>query len=384
MRKHVADAIDWYLNKMNQLHFLPVNLATMVRDISAKQIGGPGFRPRPLTAENFTDAELDAIKALADKAKGNAVNYYSYIRLGNRSLGSRKVGGGDIRSYLSPLNVIRTTFGAFNTNKGGDGQKTVHDIYDFNQNEVRKVFDNKDGTISFRLPGEKNIRTMRVDDFAKTVSRRKRGAYETIRQNAANFGHTDKDPDSEKITVDIPMSDIEKRLGDRAGKYDITAKPTESEFKRMAAGSGAMTGAPVGAVLGALSGAMLLINKKRRKKWLRTMLTSILAGSAIGALTGGVGGWAIANSTVNNFNSNPYNDANVKSGEARANKKKAPFRQKVFDAVLNAIPIVAVAGAGVYGLNALRRFRDRMLDPSQSIYTMRDTPVEFVESLEKL
>lgn len=383
MRKHVADAIDWYLNKMNQLHVIPTNLATMARDISAKQIGGPGFRPRPLTADNFTDAELDAIKALADKAKGKAVNYYSYIRLGKRSLGDRRVAGKDLRSYLSPLNVVRTTLGAF-TAGGAEGEKTVRDVYDFNQEKLIKAFDHGDGTVSFRDRKTNKVQRVPKGDLEKLLSRAKDGAYGIIRQNAANFGHTDKDPNSDKITVDIPMSEIDKRLGNRAGTYDITAKPTEGEFKRMAAGSGAMAGAPVGAVLGALSGAMLLINKKRRKKWLKTMLTSVLTGTAIGALTGGVGGYALAGSAINKFNSNPNNDGAgqvVKSGAA---KKKSDFRQKVMNAIVYSIPVLAAAGIGAYGLSQLRKFKDRMLNPQQSLDTMKDTPVEFVDSLAKV
>ena len=388
MRKHVADAVDWYLNKMNTLHFIPTNLATMARDIAAKQIGGEGFRPRPLKAENFTDAELDAIKALSDKAKKNAINYYSYIRLGKRSLGDRRVAGKDIASYLSPLNVVRTTLGAFSTPEV-DGQKRVRDVYDFNQEKLVKVFDHGDGTVSFRNKGTNKIERVLKSELGKMLSRAKDGAYGIIRQNAANFGHTDKDPDSDKIKVDIPMSEIDKRLGNRAGTFDISAKPSEGEFKRMGAGAGAMTGAPVGAVLGALTGAMLLVNKNRRKKWLRTMLTSVLAGTAIGALTGGAGGYALAGSAIRKFNSNPNNDQipeksaadlSVK-GRRKKGKSDSDFRSKVMNAIAYSIPIVAAAGIGAYGLSQLGKFKDRMLNPEQQIGQMKDVPIEFVKDL---
>ena len=79
LRHVAANAIDWYLNKVNEAHLLPVNLATLIRDISAKQVGGKGFRPRPLTAANFTDRELDAIFRLVSKAKkGRVVDYKTY------------------------------------------------------------------------------------------------------------------------------------------------------------------------------------------------------------------------------------------------------------------------------------------------------------------
>ena len=384
-RHHVANAIDWYVNKLNEIHLLPVNLATLVRDISAKQIGGEGFQPRPLTAANFTDPELDAINSLASKAvNGKSVKYRTY----NRDLGMHMtIGKKSLDRYLSPLNTIRTTLGQFAVQPSESGG-SIRDTYDFNREEGWKVLDHGDGTFSYKRRDNGRIVRVPKDEIEKILSRADDGAYGIIRQNAANFGHTDQDNDAEKIKVDIPLSDIRKRLGKNIGKYDLYKIPDKGEFAWRMAGAGALTGAPLGAAVGTISWLISLLNKKNRKKWARNLLYRTLGGAAIGSLIGGAGAGLLTNTAMNHFNSNPMNEKRSSHEDAPEDidKKKdsGKFRQKVINALSYTIPVLALAGAGVYGASRLSQFRDRLLNPSQDIYTMKDKDIKFVNKRSEL
>ena len=380
MGNYAANAIDWYVNKLNTMGLLPVNLATLVRDISAKQLGGPGFTPRPLTADNFTDSELDAMNTLAGKAiDGKRVAYKTYYK----DLGLHmRIAGKPLERYLSPINTIRTTLGQFAVSPSYSGGR-IKDTYDFNQEGVYKLLDHLDGTFSYKRKEDGKIVRVPKSEIEKIISRAKDGAYGIIRQNAANFGHTDKDDDSEKIKVDIPISDIHKRLGDNIGKHDIFNVPDSSQFTWRSAGAGALTMAPIGAAVGTLSWLISMIDKKNRKKWARKLLTRALGGAAIGSLLGGVGAGLLARSALNRFNSNEKSASEeLETRKERAEKRK--FRSKVIEALSYSIPMIALAGAGIYGVSRLNQFRNRLLDPSQDVYTMKDRDVKFVNEKREL
>lgn len=228
----VANAIDWYVDKLNKAHFLPTNLATLIRDISAKQIGGRGFTPRPMTEDNFTDAELDSAYRLAKDPKGGFrkhISYDTYKDIG----GSNVIGNGRLHRYLAPLKTVQTTIGQ--AALSGEGDDTVlTDTYDFNRKEKKhKVFDHGDGTLSFRNANYGN----RIERYPRSIvssiligNRLRGGTYGHIRHNAARLGHVSDDPDADKIKIRLSMKEIEKRLGDRLGKYDITGKMPDSRF----------------------------------------------------------------------------------------------------------------------------------------------------------
>lgn len=385
MRQHAANAIDWYINKLNTLHLVPVNLATMLRDISAKQIGGAGFAPRPLTADNFTDSELDAINRLADKAiDGKRVAYKTYYK----DLGMHmRIAGKQLARYLSPLNTVRTTLGQFAVVPSDRGQ-SIKDTYDFNQEQIHRVLDNLDGTFSYRRRDNGKVEKLPKSEIEKLFSRAKDGAYGALRQNAANFGHTDKDPDSEKIKVDIPRSEIDRRLGESKGKHDIFAVPDPKDFTWRSAGAGALTGAPIGASLGMLSGLISLINQKNRKKWLSKIILRTLGGAAIGAALGGAGAGLMANAAVNKFNSNEMNEKDAEQADPNTAKlderSRKTFKRKMVEALSYAIPVAALAGFGIYGASRLNGLRNRLLDTKQDIYSMRDSLIEWVKDRSEL
>lgn len=384
-RHHLANAIDWYINKVNEAHLLPVNLATLIRDISAKQIGGEGFTPRPLTVKNFTDPELDAFSRLVEKANGGkVVDYKTYYK----DLGMpQRIAGKQLSNYLSPLNTIRTTLGQF-TVKGQDGEKHISDTYDFNREGKWRIFDHGDGTFSFRNWNyDGNIERHPKRVVESILSRRRDGAYGLIRQNAANFGHTDDDPDEEKIKAVIPISDIKKRLGSNEGKYDIKAPVTDDEFNWKSMGAGVVSGAPVGAAAGLLSGLIKLLSKKARKKWMRTLLTNVLGGTAIGAITGGLGARLLAGKAIEKFNSNPMNEktgSSTENGMVPKKKRRSGFTENMINALSYAIPLAAMAGTGAYCALRLFRLRDKLLNPEQDLYSLQNQRVEFVNSIGKL
>lgn len=382
--RHVfANAIDWYVNKLNEMHLLPVNLATLVRDISAKQIGGEGFQPRPLTVANFTDPELDAINSLASNAiNGRSVKYRTY----NRDLGmNMTVGKKSLDHYLYPLNVIRTTLGQFTIQPSESGGR-VRDSFDFNR-EGWKVLDHGDGTFSYKSRENGKIIRVPKEEMEKAMSRVDEGSYGLIRQNAANFGHTDDDNESEKIQTDIPLSDIRKRLGKNIGKYDLYKIPDKGEFAWRMAGAGALTGAPLGAAVGTISWLISLLNKKNRKKWARNLLYRTLGGAAIGSLVGGAGAGLLANTAMNHFNSNPMNEKRSSYEDKPEDRKKkgvGGFREKVINALSYTIPVIALAGAGLYGASRLNKFRERLLNPAQDIYKIKDKNIKFVNDISEL
>ena len=91
----------------------------------------------------------------------------------------------------------------------------------------------------------------------------------------------------------------------------------------------------------ALSGAILMLDKKRRKKWAKTMATRILAGAAIASALGAAGGGLVSNRMYGQFD---------KQGSASKGRKsrKERIKSAIISALSYAVPAVAVAGAGAY------------------------------------
>lgn len=331
MANHVANALDWYLNKLNTWHLIPANAATLLRDISAKQLGDNNFTPRPLTAENFTDAELDAMWRLAGDGKDKSVRGLDYDPVSHKGgyYGARKEGLGE---YFSPLRNVSTTLGQFNVRNG-----KIVDTYDFNHDEVT-VKKNDDGTVTDMFGNE----WPSEDAYKKSFSPADGGgsAYARFRGNAIRLGHSDTDPDNQKIKAEIPLSDIRDRLGDRAGKLDIMKRMGKGEFVTKSTLAGAITGVPIGAVLGAMRGAMMLIDKNNRKRWARTMIKNILGGAALTAAVSGLGGGIASSGMWNRFEK--------KSEEVpKYQMRKRKNSGALLSTIATIIPLIALAGSVV-------------------------------------
>lgn len=379
----VANAIDWYVDKLNKAHFLPTNLATLIRDISAKQIGGRGFTPRPMTEDSFTDDELESVYRLAKDPKGGFrkhISYDTYKDVG----GSNVIGNGRLFRYLAPLKTVQTTIGQATLN--GEGDDTVlTDTYDFNRREEKqKVFDHGDGTLSFRNKnyGNKIERYPRGIVSSILIGKRLRGGtYGHIRHNAARLGHISEDPDADKIKIRLSMNEIEKRLRARL----------ENRFAWNIGGTGAAVGAPIGAVLGAISGAVMLLDKSKRKRWLKTMLTHVLGGAAAAAAVGGLGGWALARDVNKRFNTaSSFVESEKKASEEDRGQKKNKKNKKARPSILipamaYSLPLAALAGVGAYGMKSLKDWAELMMRRPGDLNSQgRDSPVEYVSSLNDL
>lgn len=300
MRDIVANGADWWLNKLNTAGILPANVATFARSVSAKQFGGPAFTPRPLTADNFTPAELDALYRVSHDSQGGvrrAVTVDSYTGMfpNGKKFDESQHGydRGGVLDYTSPLRVISTTLGQFGV---ADGK--VRDIYDFNRFPV-KFKDNGDGTVTF---GSHRMKPEEIPEFIRTnYNRRSDGFYGRMRVNALRFAHNDGDPDSSKIKVNIPLDEIRKRLGDRLGTYDINKAMDAKEFVRRLTHAGAATGVLGGAALGLAGGTLSLADRERRKRWIRSLLYPTLVGAgAVGAI-GALGGRYAGNKLLRRF-----------------------------------------------------------------------------------
>lgn len=294
MANIAANAIDWYLNRLNELHLVPTNMATFARDVSAKQLGDKDFVPRPLTVNNFTDAELDALYRLSyDKESGTyqPITYKSYGKVKP----DFEYGAGDSRAseYLSPLRNVSTTLGSAGVRTDKDTGKThIVDTYDFNNDHVLFARVPSGGIIGENGKVYSNIEEYKKDVVAERQRTSSKGAslYRILRQNAGVFGHNDRDPDKNKIKADISIDDIKERLGNKLGTFKITENTPKKDFVMRSALGGGAIAAPVGAGLGAIAGAIQLLRKDRRKKWLRTMLSHIAIGSLVAAAVGAAGG----------------------------------------------------------------------------------------------
>ena len=325
MSNVTANAIDWYVNKLNEMHVIPANMATLFRDISAKQLGDVNFEPRPLTAKNFTDAELDAMHRLSynpQTKKYDPITGQSYEGKkgkGYFGYGSRTEGAAE---YLSPLRGVSTTLGMAGVSTDKKTGKThIVDTYDFNVDETSYVKDPEgDGII-----GADGNRYKNVEEYKKAIgnSGDEKTLYGRVRRNAGKFGHSSKDPDKNKIKASISIDDIKARLGDRLGTFDISKGDSKGKFVAKTALGGGMMAAPIGAGLGALSGAIQLLNNKKRKRWLRTMLSHIAVGSLISAAVGAAGGGYAAHRV--------YDALDGKSGDGLTKKSSVQRRQNEED-----------------------------------------------------
>lgn len=333
--RHVANAVDWYVNKLNKLGLIPVNMATILRDVSAKQIGGSGFRPRPLTADNFTNAQLDAIHTMAFDKNTGKYHQVSYDEYGDKFDYGSPVA--EMGRYMSPVGQVATTLGRIAPSES-NGKTVFKDTYDFNTDDVNVLWDDEVGALRtpeglFKNEKEyfEHLHKLEGEDLP----------YSSIRRKVGLLGHRDGDPDSDKIHTSISVDDIKSRLGDGLGKHDITKPMSKAEFVLRSMGSGAAMGAPVGAALGALSGAILMLDKKRRKKWAKTMATRILAGAAIASALGAAGGGLVSNRMYEQFDKQ---GSASKGGKSR----KERIKSAIISALSYAVPAVAVAGAGAY------------------------------------
>lgn len=360
MANAIANAVDWYLNKLNVLHLLPANGATLARDVASKQLSDGNFTPRPLTVDNFTDDELYALDSLARQGDYKAITSDTYDRFLNRddAYGNERNSG--LAQYLSPVKNISTTLGQAAVKKVGDDYHIV-DTYDFNRPVLKYTGGGGGGDIIF---DEEGLPTTLEEVRKGLKARGKEGrisAYSRFRTHAARFGHVDADPDHQKIHADISLKDIRRRLGDKEKTLsDINRPISKKDFVMRLLGAGAITGAPLGALAGALSGAILLIDKNKRKKWFRTMLTHVLGGAAIGGILGAAGGGYSAHKIWDRF---AYSE---KKASHASDKKRTQRARKIRSALLSAIayatPAVAMASAAGYGINKARDIYGHMLE----------------------
>lgn len=378
MGNAVANAIDWYVDKLNRMHLVPANAAAMIRDISSKQLADSSFTPRPLTIDNFTDAELDAVHRLAfDGTKYVPITSKRYADLidVNKDINGNKVYASDtgrtLGEYLSPARIVGTTIGqAAVTSEGED--HVLRDVYDTDKVNLRK----QDGIGSgdkFEISrGNERVGGLDRQDLDNVVSKNKKTfdtPYGRIRFKAGILGHKGTDPDSSKIRTELSMNAIKKRLGDRLGKYGIELPASKKDVVMRTAGAGALTAAPIGAALGALSGAMLLIDKDKRKRWLKTMLTHVLGGAALAATAGGLGGGLAASDIFGRFQK--------KADDDRGNDGKKSRKRKISPAILKALayalPVAAIAGMGGAAASGYGKLKKEFLDKNDvSMETLFD------------
>ena len=380
--KKLANIIDWYLNKLNTMRLLPTNAATVLRDMSAKQIGGLDFKPRPLTIDNFTNPELDSILRLSNNGTSSITND-SYEKLKGfvmgkvkNHLGSEETQydhtGLSLGQYLSPARVISTTLGRAVVKKDDNGPGYhLKDVYDADMylpdlQEVDKGYGKE-----YHLKGTKDggfLRDKALERILQNRRETRNTTYGRMRGALGQYGHKTEDPESSKIKTFLSIDEIKKRLGNSAGTYDIHKPMSRDEFAMKTTGAGALTGAPIGAVLGAMSGAMMLISPKKRKKWLRTMLLHTLVGAGLTAGLGALGGNLFAKKVYDKFEKNSSDKASIKS-----NKKKEE-RNKRLDRIASALsysfPLLALAGIAGYGASKGNNIIHSILDRP---YTDDDT-----------
>lgn len=347
-----ANISDWWLNTLNKLHLIPANAATLIRDISAKQLGDSNFTPRPLTISNFTDAELDALHSLAANGNSHDGKYDSITGEEYGDIGKGVFYGDEkdtINNYLNPLRVISTTLGKATVKPSGNDH-IIHDIYDFNGKTI-KLVDAGDGRYidAYGMVVDKNA----IKDYMQ-----RNGAnddwYGRMRTNARKLGHRDTDPDKNKIKTELSINEIKKKLGKRIGSFDITKPVDKKDFVMRSAAAGALTGAPIGAILGGLSGAIRLLDKKKRKEWLKTMLTHIAIGSLVASATGGIGGGIMA--------SNGWGMLTKKSEYKKYNKKsrKERIKSAIIASLAYSAPLAVLGGVGLYSNSKFNKLTDEV------------------------
>ena len=237
--------------------------------------------------DNFSNAELDALYRLAMvKGKPSHITADSYSDLNrNVTYGDEKA---TIGEYLSPLRSVGTTIGQATVRDG-----VIKDIYDFNTRK-KQVTRYPDGQFldEYGVPtGTYNEKDYKDAIFGSDDKKFKpESTYQGMRHNLLALGHTSSDPDNQKIRTEIKIQDIKDKLGKKLGKYDIYKNITRRDFIKQIVMAGMATGAPIGLLLGTTSGLIKLIDKKNRKKWIKTLLVHSLGGAAIGAAVGGIGG----------------------------------------------------------------------------------------------
>jgi len=359
MANTIANAVDWYINKLNTSHLIPVNAAALMRDIASKQLSDGHFTPRPLTAENFTDAELDALYSLANSAKnGKAITSNTYEDVWNRLKEDGKVKGvfeyglrnGNISEYTKPLRSISTTLGQAAVSPYEDDRR-IKDIFDFNR-EYTPVVKMDDGKI---LAGEYGEKFDNLEQYIKNTRLPSDGGsmYSRFRNHAGRLGHSSKDPDDQKIHANISLKEIERKLGDRIGTLDMEKPWTKKDFLMKSIGAGALTGAPVGTAVGALIGALMMTSKRFRKKWYLHALLPPLAGAAIGAAIGGAGTGLAAHKAWKMFDKMPEKKAQDRSqskpeGSPQSEKERKEKRRAAVVAALSySLPLAALAAVGL-------------------------------------
>ena len=343
MANLTARALDTWLNTLNKAHLIPVNAATFLRSVIAKQLGDKNFRPAEITDRNFTDAELDALLRLARRKDGTfgPITHSSYSDGFEYDYGN---GEGPLESYFSPIKDVSTSAGQMNYDKA---KNALTDTYDFNR-EKYVVFDQGDGT--FRDEVTDTIHRNEDAEKFKSNILNHGNAYSNLRNNAHRLAHQDSDPDSGKIKFNVSIDKALKRLGKKFGTYDVTKPMSKREFLTKAVLAAGATGAPIGAALGAVSGALTLIDRKKRKRWLRQIATHSLAGAALGGLASGALGGFAANKLSNEFRK-PFEKIPEfeKDSEDVKEKRKKEVRVRALSNLLAyGVPVAAVAGAGAY------------------------------------
>ena len=369
MANLAARTVDTWLSLLNKAHLIPVNAATLLRSINAKQFGDSNFRPQPLTSSNFTDAELDAIARLASDGNGGFKNIVSssYGKIFPKDIKENgivkaipKGGHGDetmaLSEYISPARVISTTIGRALVGK--DGNDTVlKDTYDFNRAYLR-VHDNGNGT--FTTPQgntypNSELKTF-LDKGEDVEFTRKNTTYGKLRSNASFLAHNGKDPDSQKIKINVSFNDIKRRLGNRLGTFDILKSPSKRELMLKSIAAGGLTALPIGASAGLLSGIIQLLDRDKRKKWRRTLLNSTLVGAGLAGLAGAAAGPLVLNKIEGAFG---------KKAEAPRKKKRRSFADSLRRAAINSLsvatPAAALAGIGYLAHKKVRPIYDKLL-----------------------
>lgn len=360
MANPTARALDTWINLLNKSHLVPVNAATFLRSVVAKNIGGPNFRPAPVTESNFTNAELDALLRLAKGKDGKfgPITYDSYADLFNYDYGN---GEGRLEHYFTPLRSISTSAGQMGYDKT---KNTLTDTYDFNRYKVYAK-DMGGGVMSLfdsEMDDPKDGDLVRKEDLKKYLSSYliRGNAYSNLRNNAHRFAHQDTDPDDGKIKFRVNIDKALKRLGKRIGTYDPNGAMSRKEFLTKAILAAGATGVPVGAALGALSGALTLINRKKRKHWLRQIALHSAVGAGIAGLAAGAAGGVVAHKLSNRF-AQPFEKSSaVMTPEER--KKRDRRLAAIANILAYGLPAAAVLGAGAYAGVKAKGIYDRLLE----------------------
>lgn len=366
MANLAANGVDWFINLLNRGGILPANAATLARSISAKQLGDSNFRPRPLTIDNFTDAELDAIYRLSHRSDGtplSSVTTPTYTPHFPSGTGAAKAHGydkGGILDYTSPLRVVSTTLGQFGIRDSADPSKaTVYDTYDFNRFPVA-FLDKGDG--AYYRYGQKFNNMDEVKAYLRDQNHRADGAYGRMRVNALRLAHTDADDDASKIKASIRLSDIKKRLGDRLGTYDINRSMGRGDLIRRGIAAGGLTGAAAGAALGLTGGVLSLASKKRRRRWIRSLLCPTLVTAGLTGLAGAAIGGLGSDKLYRHFvRKEAAGDDNPAARKKRRRSMLSRSMDYIIPAAAVGLPLTAALGLGAYGTAKVKGVYDKLV-----------------------